>query len=90
MVTKGKVIKTECIEARIKKDFKISVHVESKGLDCFEGSPDIREILNADGMIVVHSCSEVFIRTSNIEKIEIYTDDLTKEKYTRIIFQKVE
>jgi hypothetical protein len=90
MVTKGKTVKAECIEARIKKDFKVSVHVESKGLDCFDESPQIRVTLNAGGQIIVHSCEEIFVSDENIDRIEPYTDDLSKRKYTRIFFKKVE
>lgn len=90
MMKKGKVVKTECIEARLKKDFKVSVHVDVKGLDCFSDSPEISLTLNASGVAIVHSCEEVFIRTSNIEKIENYTDKNSKETYTRIFFKKMQ
>lgn len=90
MVTNGKIVKTECIEARIKKDFKISVSVTSKGKDCFDNAPEIRTTCNANGTLIVHSCDEIFVSDENIDRIESYTDDISKRKYTRIFFKKVE
>lgn len=88
MMKNGKIVKTECVEARMKKDFKTSVHVDVKGLDCFEDYQEISTTLNASGVVIVHSCEEVFVSSENIERIETYTDDISKREYTRIIFKK--
>jgi hypothetical protein len=86
--TRNKVSETKCMAlmTKVHESINTSIDVVSHGIGAWKDEKSVGLTITASGVVIPHDCSEIFISTSHIEKIEV--EEINGSSYTRILFKK--